>query len=160
MKKEKVIIGISGMHCASCAGTIEKKLGKKDGIISVLVNFASEKATIEYDASIISMADLISAINSTGYKAVVGQQDNVRKNEITNLKIKLIIGIIFTVPVFLGSFPEFFFFVPEMMRNLYILLAITIPVQFYAGAQFYRGAWNWTGMVSARRIYKFLIISG
>ena len=72
MKKEKYIVGVSGMHCASCAGTIEKKLGKKEGIVSASVNFASEKATVEYDAEKLSSRDIVSFINETGYKAAAG----------------------------------------------------------------------------------------
>ena len=48
---QKSIIAISGMHCATCAQTIEKALSKTKGVIKASVNFASEKANVEYDKS-------------------------------------------------------------------------------------------------------------
>ncbi|MFA5894079.1 MAG: heavy metal-associated domain-containing protein, partial [Candidatus Margulisiibacteriota bacterium] len=49
MAKEKLFISIAGMHCASCVTSIENALRGFRGVISANVNFASEKATVEYD---------------------------------------------------------------------------------------------------------------
>src|SRR3989338_4545535 len=48
---KKIILPIKGMHCASCAATIEKSLKRLKGVSSANVNFASEKAAVDYDAN-------------------------------------------------------------------------------------------------------------
>ncbi len=45
----KKTIGIKGMHCAACAASIEKSIAKVDGVSKAAVNFATEKAYVEYD---------------------------------------------------------------------------------------------------------------
>jgi Cu+-exporting ATPase len=70
MTKEKTTIKISGMHCASCAQTIEKALKHEPGIISANVNIATEKATIEYDTDKINLKRISEVIKETGYEPV------------------------------------------------------------------------------------------
>src|SRR3990167_3515443 len=77
MKKEKAIIGIEGMHCASCAVKIENKLKKTKGIINATVNFANEKAIIDYDTSKTNKENLVNAINKTGYKAIEESKNKI-----------------------------------------------------------------------------------
>jgi P-type Cu+ transporter len=60
-------IPVSGMTCASCVRRVERALGKKDGVASVSVNFASEKAAVAYDPSRTDPEDLIGAIEGAGY---------------------------------------------------------------------------------------------
>lgn len=69
MTKKKKIIPIRGMHCASCAQTIEKALKETPGITEANVNLASEKAYVTYDSSIAAEDEVIAAINATGYEA-------------------------------------------------------------------------------------------
>ena len=59
---EKATIPITGMHCASCAATIEESLNKVEGVSKAAVNFATEKAYVEYDASKTSPQALEEAI--------------------------------------------------------------------------------------------------
>lgn len=63
----KTIIKISGMHCASCALNNEKVLVKAKGIISASVNYATKKAMVEYDETILSEEDVKSIIKKNGY---------------------------------------------------------------------------------------------
>ncbi|HXK41047.1 MAG TPA: copper-translocating P-type ATPase [Candidatus Paceibacterota bacterium] len=72
MKKETY--KIKGMHCASCAGTIERVLLKMAGVRSVSVNFASESALVEFDENIVSESDLVKAVESVGYELDIGIQ--------------------------------------------------------------------------------------
>ena len=64
------VIGITGMHCASCVAAIEKSLKKMKGVSSVVVNLASEKAYVDFDPAEIEPKDLRKAIEDTGYGAV------------------------------------------------------------------------------------------
>jgi len=65
MKKET--INISGMHCATCALTIEKSLKKVAGVASAKVNFLLKKATVEYDEARVGRKELEKAVESVGY---------------------------------------------------------------------------------------------
>ncbi len=71
MTGKKVDLPIKGMTCTSCAQTIEKNLKKKKGVHSANVNFASEKAYVEFDPNIISNKDLTQAVREVGYDVVV-----------------------------------------------------------------------------------------
>src|SRR3989338_10107307 len=73
MKKE--IYKIRGMHCASCAGTIERVLLKLAGVRSVSVNFASETALIEFDENSVRESDLEKAVESRGYHLETGHHE-------------------------------------------------------------------------------------
>jgi len=65
---EKVTVPIKGMHCASCALVIEKKLSKTEGVSSVKVNYGTEKATIEYDKDKASLDKMSDSIKPFGYE--------------------------------------------------------------------------------------------
>lgn len=67
---QKRSISILGMHCASCANTIEKALSKTKGVKKASVNFASEKATVEFDENETNEESLKEVINKAGYKVV------------------------------------------------------------------------------------------
>jgi Cu+-exporting ATPase len=82
-KPAKTIISIQGMNCASCVEKIEKSLKKIDGVIEAKVNFASEKAYVEYDPQRTSLDQLNSAIVTAGYKVIKkkkSSQDKVTIN--------------------------------------------------------------------------------
>ena len=67
---EKAIIGITGMHCASCVATVEKSLKKVKGVSSVVVNLASENAYVDFDPGRATKGELKKAIEKTGYGTV------------------------------------------------------------------------------------------
>ena len=86
MDKEKKIIRISGMHCASCARTIEKSLKKEKGIMEANVNFATEKALVEYDPEKLSLERIGEVIRESGYEPV-GISKEGEKTRDLSLKI-------------------------------------------------------------------------
>ncbi|MFH1397998.1 MAG: heavy metal translocating P-type ATPase [Candidatus Omnitrophota bacterium] len=96
----KIVLDIYGMHCASCALNIEQALIKVAGVISSRVNFASEKAYIEFDPQELKVQDFIRIIEQAGYKAdVPGTMDaekEIRDKEIKVLRIKFIIALVFS----------------------------------------------------------------
>ena len=67
MASKKVDLPIKGMTCTSCAQSIEKNLKKKKGVHSANVNFASEKAYVEFDPQMVTNKDLIEAVREAGY---------------------------------------------------------------------------------------------
>lgn len=70
MTKIKETYPVIGLSCASCVKKIETVLNKTEGVIEANVNFASEKATIEYDDEMISMDKLADAVKSIGYELI------------------------------------------------------------------------------------------
>jgi len=137
---EKKELKISGMHCASCALIIEKSLKKTDGINSAIVNYGTEKATVEYDQKRINIKKIIKAVEKSGYKAFdndsINQDKKEKDLEIKKLKVILIFSTILTIPIFILSM------IIMVPGSEYILLALTTPVQFIAGYKFYKGMWS------------------
>ncbi len=60
---------VVGMHCASCALTIERRLRELPGVRSVKVNFATGEALVEYDPSRVRLRDIVRAVRDAGYDA-------------------------------------------------------------------------------------------
>lgn len=65
--KHHVSLNVEGMHCASCASTIKRKLEKIDGVESCVVNYGTEKAKVEFDPSKVSINDMNQEITKLGY---------------------------------------------------------------------------------------------
>jgi Cu+-exporting ATPase len=69
-KKRRIVLDIGGMHCATCAQTIEKRLPKLKGVIYATINFAAEKAIIDYDPDLVDQKAIEDAISEVGYKVI------------------------------------------------------------------------------------------
>jgi Cu+-exporting ATPase len=63
-----VELAVTGMTCSSCAARIEKKLNRLAGVTAE-VNYATERATVDYDPSLLDPAQLVEAVEATGYGA-------------------------------------------------------------------------------------------
>jgi Cu+-exporting ATPase len=101
-----VSLPIGGMNCAACARRIEKALGKAEGVRSVSVNFATEKATILYDPHLIRVSAMKEIIKKAGYTALeavpsgAADEDAQRKQkEIRTLWIKFTVAAAFALPL-------------------------------------------------------------
>ncbi|NHX38692.1 MULTISPECIES: heavy metal translocating P-type ATPase [Haloarcula] len=58
---------LTGMSCANCAGTIEESVGELDGVSSVDANYATDGGSVEYDPDVVSLADIVAAVEDAGY---------------------------------------------------------------------------------------------
>jgi Cu+-exporting ATPase len=146
MQIKKTSFPIIGMHCASCAKLIERKLQKIEGVKTASVNYGSEEAVVECSLNVKDQ-DLANAVEEAGYKAIIKTdeekdinkiKEEEKKRELENLKIKTIFSIVVSIFVVLGSFPEWFNFVPQFLSNPFTLLLLSTPVQFWAGKSFYQ----------------------
>ena len=101
IKTRQVNLSITGMTCSSCVGSIEKALNKIPGVRAA-VNLAMESAHVIAPLNI-SEQDLISAVNSAGYKATSfkGERESFEKS--TRLGIRLFVTLLFALPVLLIS---------------------------------------------------------
>lgn len=144
------------------ARRLEKALAKLEGVLEAQVTFTTEKARVKYVPTIVTQAELRRAVSSAGFEAVElgGEAEDAearaREHEINEQRRLLIIGLIFTVPLFLlsmgkdfGLLPDFFYTqnVMEGMRDAqpwvgWLMLALALPVQFYVGWQYYVGAYK------------------
>ncbi len=147
MEQNKKNLNIKGMHCASCAITIESSLKKVDGILSATVNVATEKATISYDKNIVNEEILIKAVSDAGYQATINdgvETENRKKiekqKELSILRTKVIISLGLGALILWGSFPGLINTSPLILRNFWIQFLLATPVQFWIGFTFYRAA--------------------
>jgi Cu+-exporting ATPase len=70
METKKAIIPVKGMTCVNCAAAIQKDISKLAGVMSANVNYANEKAVIEFDPAAIGLDEFVSSIKDSGYQAV------------------------------------------------------------------------------------------
>ncbi|MCK6582385.1 MAG: heavy metal translocating P-type ATPase [Anaerolineales bacterium] len=144
------------------ARRLEKALTKHDGVLEAQVTFTTEKAHVKYVPTIISQAELRRAVSAAGFEALElgGAAEDAeamaREHEINEQRRLLIIGLIFTVPLFVlsmskdfGLLPDFFYTGTTMegMRDAqpwfgWLMLLLALPVQFYVGWQYYVGAFK------------------
>ena len=147
---EKADFKISGMTCVNCAARIEKMLAKVPGVHSVQVNFASEKASIQYNASVLAAYDLQEKIRRLGYEAALvtereslDQEKQLRQKELRTQKQRLLFSAALSLPLLLGMiFHTLQWEAAHWLMNPYMQLLLATPVQFGAGWAFYRGAYH------------------
>jgi len=146
---EKVKLSIHGMHCASCAGVIEKSLKKTPGVTAVNVSFANEKAVVDYDGD--GHEALFEAVKRAGYSATM--QDDASMHDHMHhggsdesYKSKFLIGLVLSLPMLYFMIIDFVKWLPggeaPMPYMGIISLILSTVVQFYLGAGFYKGAWS------------------
>lgn len=148
--KQKAEFEITGMTCAACATRIEKGLNRLDGVASANVNLALEKATIEYNPSEVTIADIIAKVEKLGYGAHQNKEDkesvDYREKHIKDQQRKFIISVIFSLPLLWTMIGHFsftsFLYVPDFLMNPWVQLILATPVQFIIGKQFYVGAYK------------------
>ncbi|MGH1285382.1 heavy metal translocating P-type ATPase [Bacillus toyonensis] len=148
---DKAEFTVSGMTCAACANRVEKRLNKLDGVNKATVNFALESATVDFNPDEVSVNEMKSTITKLGYKLELksdeqdGSTDH-RLQEIERQKKKFIISFILSFPLLWAMVSHFsftsFIYLPDMLMNPWVQLALATPVQFIIGGQFYIGAYK------------------
>jgi Cu+-exporting ATPase len=149
----KVELPITGMTCANCSATVERTLNKKvPGVVAANVNFATEKATVEYVPGQVTRADMVAAIEKVGYGVVEAEADQLedaeqaaREAEIRDQTRKFWIGVLFSLPLFLLSMARDFGLLGAWAHQPWVnwlMLAMAMPVQFYVGWDYYVGSWK------------------
>jgi Cu+-exporting ATPase len=145
------------------ARRLEKALASLDGVIEAQVNYTTEKARVKYVPTIVTQAELRRAVTSAGFDAVElgGEAEDAeakaREFEINEQRRLLLIGLVFTLPLFFFAMARDFNLLPasfyemvpmEGMRAApapwtnWLMLALALPVQFYVGWQYYVGAFK------------------
>ncbi len=147
------VLPIIGMTCANCANTIERSVRKLPGIDAANVNLANERLSVSYDTSVLKRDEIIARVRKAGYDVpeIAADEDmedaeaKARALEISHQERRLLIGAIFTIPLFILS----------MGRDLgllgawafqpwvnFLFWALATPVQFIVGWDYYVSAWR------------------
>lgn len=218
--KKQVVLPVTGMTCANCVATIERNLKKEDGVQTANVNLSSERATVEFDPSLVGLDTLIGRVEKAGYGIATGEAElsirgmsddndarrlqkalekiegvrqvsvtyvsekalvkyiptitsqnelraavksagfeaielggdardaeaDARQAEIANQRKLLIVGLIFTIPLFTLAMARDLGFLPMEWAHAswmnWLMLVLATPVQFYVGWQYYRGGYK------------------
>ncbi len=217
---DHLILPITGMTCANCVATVERGLKKVNGVQGAVVNLSSERATVEFDPTLVTLEDLVARVQKVGYDVAIGEADLIirrmsddndarrlekalgklagvreaqvnfvaerahvhyiptivsqaelrravaaagfeavetggeaedaeakaRQAEIDQQRRYLILGLIFTVPLFILSMGGDFGLLPMSWMHApwlkWVMWLLATPVQFYVGYQYYVGAFK------------------
>ncbi len=128
---------------------IIEKLSALDGIRKVTGNVVKEKVTVSYIPTMIDLPEIYQTLRKIGFRPILPEdaldsEQKAREREIGRQRKLLILGLIFTIPLFVLSMAHDFNLLPEFLHQAkwlnYLFLVLATPVQFYVGAQFYAGA--------------------
>ncbi|PWB38633.1 MAG: heavy metal translocating P-type ATPase [Parcubacteria group bacterium] len=151
---------IRGMHCASCASIIERKLQKQAGVKSVAVSYGTEKAQLDFDSQITDLTKLSAVIKPLGYTFEESGTDQMsmpghdhskmlKQQELGSLRHKVQIAmplVIISALFMVWDLSSGIKLIPEMPFALTSLLMWLMPLLaayslFFIGRQYLRGVW-------------------
>jgi Cu+-exporting ATPase len=141
-----VSLPVTGMTCAACAANIERALMKVPGVGAAGVNYATNRATVTFDPAVLNVPAIVEAIRDVGYDVIESAGDeeeledveqHVHDAEYRALRFRLMLGTALAIPVVILGMAHVHF--PGVN---WVQLALSIPVLFFCGWPFYRGAWK------------------
>jgi Cu+-exporting ATPase len=155
----EAVLPIRRMADDNDARRLQKALTALEGVTHATVNFTTETAAVKYIPTLVSQADLRRAVSAAGFEAIevagsTGDAEQIaREKEIAHQRRLLIVGLLFTVPLFLLSMSrdvihnveDLHNFLPQLYHWPYldwVFFALATPVQFYVGWQYYVGAYK------------------
>jgi Cu+-exporting ATPase len=158
---DKITLPIGGMTCAACVMHVENGLKSVPGVLNVTVNLATERATVEMVPGAVTIADLKHAVEEVGYEVLdvsgeaaqlVDRERELREEERQREWRDLVIGIIFTAPLFVLAMSRDILHA-LMIRDIlpwlfgwkqfdWLLFALATPVQLFVGWSYHRGAFK------------------
>jgi Cu+-exporting ATPase len=130
---ESVELQLEGMTCASCAARIERELNKLEGV-DATVNFATERATVDFDSGHADVEQLINTVKQTGFGASLPQA--APRDEPSTLFSQLLASIFLTLPLVVLAMAS----ATQFHGWKWLALLLSTPVVFWGGWQFHRTA--------------------
>jgi Cu+-exporting ATPase len=139
---ERVEMPITGMTCASCANRVERRLNELEGV-SASVNYATEKARVEFDPGAVDTAQLVQAVEAAGYEAALRPSEPAEAaapadvDEAAALRRRLVIAALLSVPALLMAM------IPALQFDNFQWLSLNLvtPVVLWAAWPFHKAAW-------------------
>ena len=143
--RERLTLPIGGMTCASCVLHLEKALSRVEGVTSAGVNLATERATVEYLPAVTGIEEMRYAVEDAGYEVAQVTEDPYdyasTRRDVSALRNKSLFSLAVAAVIMLLMFlPAADDWSPLWLNFLF--LGMATPVQFWAGRQFYTGAWG------------------
>ncbi len=149
---EKVSLPIGGMTCASCVAHVEGALAKTPGVVSVNVNLATEKASVEYIPTVTGLPDFRRAVAEVGYEVLPTAEEKAEEElsrevrKMQDARRRMLLAWLFTGPIIVWMLPEMLAGLawpnPTVFKLGMLLLAA--PVLFWVGQPTYKAAWRST----------------
>ncbi|MDR5694601.1 MAG: heavy metal translocating P-type ATPase [Armatimonadota bacterium] len=145
---EELDLQVTGMTCSSCVTSIETAVGNLDGVEKVVVNLPTGAAKVWYYSGAVTPAQIKRTIRALGYRAseklegaeALDREREARKKEIRRQGIWMLVSWPLALLVMLGTFQDVWIlprFVPEILGNRLVLFALTTPIVFGPGLQFF-----------------------
>jgi Cu+-exporting ATPase len=133
---DRIDLPIGGMSCAACAARVEKTLNTLNGV-TASVNYATERASVEFDAALVSPAALVHAVEEAGYSARLPDAAPVTETAVP-LQQRLIVAAALSLPVLLLSM------IPALQFTYWQWLALVLatPVVLWCALPFHIAAWK------------------
>ncbi len=152
---------LQGLHDETDARIVAEALSKIAGVLKASVSSVTGIALIQYLPTMVGQGDLRRAVEATGFKAIAAEGESAedaeaaaREAELAHQRRRLIVGLAFTLPLFVLSMLKDFWHagliqLPWFLEEFYmwpgswwVFAALATPVQFYVGKDFYVGAWK------------------
>lgn len=147
MNREKNIETLSlpvlGMTCAACAASVESMISSQSGVDSAEVNYATQSVKVAYHPDQIQPSDFQKVLQGIGYDLILDtesgkeKQEEVQRNNYETLKKRIIAAAVLTLPVVVIGM-----FFMDMKWGNYYMWALTTPVLFVFGKNFFIGAFK------------------
>lgn len=146
MESQSVTVSLRGMHCASCAQLIERRLKKTPGVKQASVNYGTERAHVDYAPAAVSPKQLLDAVKAVGYQGKIldssqNTEEKDKLRDILSVRNKFLISLLLAIPVLILSmgmkiFPQ----IEAVPYREWLQFLFATPIQFWTGWQFYRGS--------------------
>ncbi len=151
--EEEILLTVRGMTCAACVAKVEKAVKGLPGVTSVVVNLPAEFAKVKFYPGAVDKTRIKKEINALGYEAsekVTGQEALDREKEARQKELRyqtrnMWIAWPLASLVMIGMFRDYWilpYIVPKFLGNVYLLWALTTPIAFIPGWQFFKHSWN------------------
>jgi Cu+-exporting ATPase len=143
--REKVIVKVGGMTCATCVQTIGNALRSLDGVASAEVNLGAEKAYITYNPKLVNIADIKRAIEDAGYQylGVEGEETEeleraAHERDLRAKRNRIIVGFAVGIPLMILSYVP----VALPFPMAYLMLVVSTPAFIYLSHPIFRAAYR------------------
>jgi len=151
--EEEILLTVRGMTCAACVAKVEKAVKGMPGVTSVVVNLPAESAKVRFYPGAVDKTRIKKEINALGYEAseklsgqeALDREKEARQKEFRYQARNMWIAWPLAILVMLGMFRDMWilqYFVPKFLGNVYVLWALTTPIAFIPGWQFFKHSWN------------------
>jgi len=139
---------IEGMHCASCVERIERALRRQPGVLEAAVDLATGTAHVRVIPGVARRSALAQAVADVGYRVVAVEARPLRETwvhrEYRDYRRRFWVSAVLTAGILLLELPSMLGLSVGLLHGPWtngLLLVLAVPVQFWAGAPFLRGAW-------------------